>query len=70
MIDHPLHLVTFTSGHYPEDNRVIGIYTSTELAKLSIKSCIEVDMSMHPNHPLRYQQHDNYYDITEMNVNE
>lgn len=54
---------SFYSPHYPEDSRVLGVFSTLEKAREAIKDNIEADKWGYPNHPRRYQQNALYYNI-------
>jgi 3-hydroxymyristoyl/3-hydroxydecanoyl-(acyl carrier protein) dehydratase len=60
-----VHIATFISGHYPEDNYILGVYSSEKLAEEAIDLAIQTDKQSNPNHPRRYQQNRSYYSIEE-----
>jgi hypothetical protein len=65
-----LFIAEFWSARYPEDNKILGVFSSEELAEATIEWNMRLDCSMHPDYPARYQQKRFYYNIRECELNE
>lgn len=61
----PIFLASFLSYMYPEDNKVLGLFSTAKKAEDEIQRNIDYDKSAHPNHPRRYQQNKSYYSVDE-----
>jgi hypothetical protein len=63
-----IFIASFKSAMYPEDDCILGAYTTEEKAERAIERAMANDASSYPKHPLRYQQKRYYYDIKEMTL--
>lgn len=65
-----MFIATFMSNHYPEDNRILGVFSSEEKAEECIKDYMRTDKNIYPKFPARYQQKRAYYNINECDLDE
>lgn len=65
-----MKIFILTHQPYKEDLRIIGAYLSEEKAKKMIQTEIELDKSINPGFPTRYEQREAWYNIIEVEVEE
>ena len=63
-----VYIARFSSHRYPEDNEILGVYSTVEKAEHAIQLAIDIDKSANPGYPARYQQRRDYYHIDDFEV--
>ena len=65
-----MFIAEFHSYAYPEDTKILGIFSTEEKAENTIQDAIAFDKEIHPGYPARYQQRRSYYNIAECELDE
>jgi hypothetical protein len=60
-----LFIAEFWSALYPEDSKIVGVFSTEKKAEAAIADEIASDKEFYPNYPARYQQKRPYYNIAE-----
>lgn len=63
-----VYIARFSTHLYPEDNEILGVYSTIDKAEVAIAYAIDCDKHSHPGYPSRHQQKRDYYHIDDFEV--